>query len=104
MTTRYWLQTQAPAGNWVDNTGSSNVSYCESHGRFLLERGETVRVIERTDREIWRPVTFEQHASLSTDPAGYAARVRELEAKGMTTSDAQGCADVEFRNFSKSSK
>jgi hypothetical protein len=30
------------------------------------------------------------------DPPGYARRVRELEAEGMTTSDAQGCADVEF--------
>lgn len=30
------------------------------------------------------------------DPIGYAERVRELEREGMTTSDAQGCADVEF--------
>lgn len=30
------------------------------------------------------------------DPFGYAERVRELEAEGMTTSDAQGVADVEF--------
>ncbi len=30
------------------------------------------------------------------DPPGYAARVRELEDEGLTTSDAQGVADVEF--------
>jgi hypothetical protein len=30
------------------------------------------------------------------DPPGYAKRVRELEAEGMTTSDAQAVADVEF--------
>ncbi len=30
------------------------------------------------------------------DPPGYAARVRELEAEGLTTSDAQAAADVEF--------
>jgi hypothetical protein len=32
------------------------------------------------------------------DPVGYAERVRELEAEGMCTSDAQGVADVEFRD------
>jgi len=31
------------------------------------------------------------------DPPGYAERVRELEAEGLTTSDAQGVADAEFR-------
>ena len=30
------------------------------------------------------------------DPFGYPERVRELEAEGLTTSDAQGCADVEY--------
>lgn len=30
------------------------------------------------------------------DPPGYAARVAELEAEGLTTSDAQGVADVEL--------
>lgn len=30
------------------------------------------------------------------DPPGYAERVRELEEEGLTTSDAQGVADVEF--------
>lgn len=30
------------------------------------------------------------------DPYGYAQRVRTLEGEGLTTSDAQGVADVEF--------
>lgn len=34
------------------------------------------------------------------DPRGYAERVRELEAEGLCTSDAQGAADVEFRRTS----
>lgn len=32
------------------------------------------------------------------DPPGYSARVRELEAEGLTTSDAQGIAEAEFRS------
>lgn len=31
------------------------------------------------------------------DPPGYADRVAELEAEGLTTSDAQGVADAELR-------
>jgi hypothetical protein len=30
------------------------------------------------------------------DPPGYAKRVQRLEKEGLTTSDAQGAADVEF--------
>lgn len=33
---------------------------------------------------------------ISIDPPGYADRVRQLEAEGMTTSDAQAVADVEY--------
>jgi hypothetical protein len=36
------------------------------------------------------------HNKYPLDPPGYAKRVRELEAEGLTTSDAQGVADVEF--------
>lgn len=49
----YWLQTKAPAGNWVDNLGSDVRKSCIEHGKFLKERGDDVRVIERTDRVIW---------------------------------------------------
>lgn len=33
------------------------------------------------------------------DPPGYALRVAALEAEGMTTSDSQGVADVEFMSM-----
>lgn len=33
----------------------------------------------------------------SPEYEAYCARVEELEAEGLTTSDAQGVADVEFR-------
>jgi hypothetical protein len=32
------------------------------------------------------------------DPPGYSKLVRKFEAEGLTTSDAQGCADVYFRD------
>lgn len=32
------------------------------------------------------------------EPPGYALRVAQLESEGLTTSDAQGVADVEFRH------
>jgi hypothetical protein len=41
--------------------------------------------------------TFDElYRDMPLDPPGYAARVAELEAEGMTTSDAQSVADVEF--------
>ncbi len=36
------------------------------------------------------------------DPIGYPERVRELEREGMSRSDAQGCADVEFAKAGQS--
>lgn len=36
-----------------------------------------------------------QVKAIAAEPPGYAARVRELEAEGLTTSDAQGVADAE---------
>jgi len=35
--------------------------------------------------------------ALTGEPEGYAAMVRQLEAEGLTTSDAQGSADAHFR-------
>src|SRR5688572_8593732 len=39
---------------------------------------------------------WEYRADQPLDPPGYAARVCQLEHEGLTTSDAQGVADVEF--------
>lgn len=50
MTPKYWLQTQAPAGNWCDSLGTNNRKDAERHGRFLKHHGEKCRVIERIDR------------------------------------------------------
>lgn len=53
-THHYWLQTQAPAGNWVDNMGSASRNSVITHGKWLQkEHGETVRVVDRTDTVIW---------------------------------------------------
>lgn len=46
---KYWLQTQAPAGNWVDSIGSDDQEVCQRHGAYLAKHGETVRVVERQD-------------------------------------------------------
>ena len=35
--------------------------------------------------------------TLSLDPPGYEKRVEQLEAEGLTRSDAQGVADMEYR-------
>jgi hypothetical protein len=51
---RYWLQTRAPAGNWVDSLGSDSYSDCVGHGEFLRARGEAVRVVVRIDRVVWQ--------------------------------------------------
>jgi hypothetical protein len=42
------------------------------------------------------PKSVQKRAAAKPLPAAYAARVLALEAEGMTTSDAQGAADVEF--------
>ena len=54
MNHRYWLQIQAPAGNWVDSLGAT-LDACKSHGLYLQQQGELVRVVERTDRVLWSP-------------------------------------------------
>ena len=36
-----------------------------------------------------------RESRICLDPPGYEARVRQLEAEGLTRSDAQGAADVE---------
>lgn len=33
------------------------------------------------------------------DPPGYAKRVEQLESQGLTTSDAQGIADMEWLRY-----
>ena len=64
MNHRYWLQTQAPAGNWVDSVGTT-LEACISHGRYLQQRGEIVRVVKRTDRVLWNPIKDKEEETLN---------------------------------------
>lgn len=55
--TTFWLQTKAPAGNWVDNTGCDDIAMLKRHGRYLCNvRGERVRIVKREDRAVWHPI------------------------------------------------
>jgi hypothetical protein len=77
MSTKYWLQQRAPAGNWVDRMGSDDLAAVVSHytwcrDNFLAEH----RVVERTDVEI--PITmFPTKEALS----------HELAVKGFADTD-----------------
>lgn len=49
----FFLQTKAPAGNWVDSLGSSDLESCKRHGRYLQkEQKEEVRVVQRFDKVV----------------------------------------------------
>jgi hypothetical protein len=54
---RYWVQTQAPAGNWVDNMGTDNLfggAGALSMAAYLqTTKGCTVRIVERVDTQVW---------------------------------------------------
>jgi hypothetical protein len=51
----FYLQTQAPAGNWVDSIGATK-DECERMGRYMKRHaGAKVRVVERIDRIVWNP-------------------------------------------------
>jgi hypothetical protein len=45
----YYLQTQAPAGNWVDYLGSSDLNGLRLHAAHSFARGDKVRIVERHD-------------------------------------------------------
>jgi hypothetical protein len=51
MSTKFWIQMQAPAGNWVDTTGSNDKDWLAAHVKYLRERDKEnqYRVIERQD-------------------------------------------------------
>ncbi|MDE1879519.1 MAG: hypothetical protein KGI89_03125 [Euryarchaeota archaeon] len=51
--TLYWVQTRAPAHNWVDNLGTSEKASAISHAIYLRKRGEAVRVVVRVHRVVW---------------------------------------------------
>ena len=49
---KYWVQVQAPAGNWYDSLGSNDLNAVRKHAAHLRERGHTVRIIRRKDTVI----------------------------------------------------
>ena len=51
---RYWVQTKAPAGNWVDRTGVDDYATAVKYAKWEDARGEQVRVVERLDLPVWQ--------------------------------------------------
>lgn len=53
MSKKYWLQTQAPAGNWSDLLGVDTLEQAALRGRWLAENhGDNWRVVIRTDKVV----------------------------------------------------
>ena len=51
----YFLQTQAPDGNWVDCLGSYSKKSCIEAGKWQRTANDKkVRVVKRTDRIVWK--------------------------------------------------
>lgn len=50
---KFFLQTKAPAGNWVDSLGTSIAKHAFSHGEYLSKMGNKTRVVRRKDTPIY---------------------------------------------------
>lgn len=46
---KFWVQTQAPAGNWVDSLGCNQLEDADSFAKHLVDTGHKVRLVIRTD-------------------------------------------------------
>ncbi len=44
----YWVQEQAPAGNWVDYTGFPTFEAAVDYGQYANSRGRNCRIITKT--------------------------------------------------------
>lgn len=54
MASRFWTQTQAPAGNWTDHYGTGAMQPCINMAEHLIAKeGEKARVVERVDTVVW---------------------------------------------------
>jgi len=49
---KYWLQTQAPAGNWVDSLGTDDLESALSHSDYLQDSGKKTRIVTRVDKVV----------------------------------------------------
>lgn len=93
------LDDEAPS--WIDRH-SITCAYCgeladEREATRLPEGELCARCAKEHPELVPQEVEEEFFADAPNDPLGYAERVRELEAEGMTTSDAQAVADAEFQ-------
>lgn len=50
----YYVQTQAPAGNYTDSIGTTNLEAAMQHAKYLMQTC-VVRIVERLDAPIWEP-------------------------------------------------
>lgn len=79
MSSKYWMQTQAPAGNWTDSIGSSDKESCMQHGKYRAAvYGDAVRVVERVDVTLWSldVPTYSKRTQAAIAKYGQAACVR----------------------------
>lgn len=50
----FWMQTQAPAGNWVDSIGTDDKAAAVRYAKHHIEKmNEQARVVDRFDTVIW---------------------------------------------------
>ena len=50
---QYWVQTQSPAGNWVDNLGTNDFDSAVRYAKSIKTSGRVVRVVVRKDKVVW---------------------------------------------------
>jgi hypothetical protein len=68
MTSKYWTQVQAPAGNWVDSMGCDVMQRCVAHGEHCAKDGVKARVVERVDTVVWPQPQLGDVAIYSVSP------------------------------------
>jgi hypothetical protein len=49
---RYWIQEQAPNGNYFDSVGLEGLAKAKQHARYLAGQGRACRIIQRVDEVI----------------------------------------------------
>lgn len=46
---KYWVQNQAPSGNWVDSLGTDDLNIAVGHRDYNNTKGEISRIVCRED-------------------------------------------------------
>ena len=96
MSSQYWLQTQAPAGNWVDRIGSEDDAYLFNHAIASDHYPDgTWRIVKRTDEVIQQPtvplydVYDDKDAFMMRAPMDVIARVFSMHKDAVRRVDAE---------------